>query len=218
MPSSKEAIKAVWPLRLIFFGALLCIFDYLPAGLRGPRYQVDVLNDALGMFLIAVAAGRLARIPVHPPWNDHHGSAMRFVKYVALIGIAEAVVGHLTFERPPPLVLAVLIYRIALVGASVLLCMAMRWLCSELGLRRALKSWTVTTVAFVAVFASPLAAMYVTDFLTIMAGKKPFRALGPAELLARVILSMGFVLIFVSTSRMEREASGEATDASRQGS
>ena len=50
-------------------------------------------------------------------------------------------------------------------------------------------------VAFYVVFAFPLAAMYVTDLLTIAAGKTPFRELGPAELLARVILSMGFVLI-----------------------
>ena len=68
------------------------------------------------------------------------------------------------------------------------------------------------------VFAFPLAAMYVTDFLTTVAGKTPVRELGPYDLPARAVLSMGFVLMSISTAQMAREASGKATDAAGQGS
>src|SRR5262245_35049490 len=48
----KRLARTVLPLRAIFWGVLLCVFDFnLFLGSR--RYQVDILSDAFGMVLIA---------------------------------------------------------------------------------------------------------------------------------------------------------------------
>ena len=58
--------QAITPLRLIFWGGLLCIFDFhLTQTTNGHGFKFDVLSDALGSILIAVGVFRLGAIPIH---------------------------------------------------------------------------------------------------------------------------------------------------------
>src|SRR2546422_6416638 len=50
----RRLIKTVVPLRAIFWGGLLCVFDFnLFIQVGGQRRSFDVLNDGLGMVLVA---------------------------------------------------------------------------------------------------------------------------------------------------------------------
>ena len=217
MPSEKDALAAIRPLRLIALGGLLCIFEYVPPELSGRFWRVDLLNDAVGMILIAMGAARLGRIPVHPPWNDHYGSAMKLVKLVAVLGVAVAAMDHFVFRRPPTLSVFLAIFRIVQMAAVVLLCMSMHWLSKEAGLARALRGWHAATWVFGVLLVLPLLAMSYSDFLTLVGGGTPHRELGMAEHILRGVLALPFVSLFLATSLMDREARRAGADAKPEG-
>ena len=158
------------------------------------------------MILIAVAAFRLARLPVHPPWNDHYGSTMRWVRAVALVGVGEAAMRHVVFTHPTLLDISLAGYRVVQVGTMVLFCLSMRWLCARAGLASLRRSWDITTGMFVCVWLIPLGITFSCDFLSLMAGRAPVRELGAFKYVVQAILAAPFVGLYVSASRMAREA------------
>ncbi len=206
MLSKDQVLSAIRPLRLVFWGGLLCVIDAPPLAFGGPvPLRLDVLNDAAGMILVAVGVFRLARIRVHPPWNDHYGATMRWVRAVAMVGVAEAIVAQIVFSRPPLLEICLAGFRIVQVGTMVLLCLSMRWLCAEAGLPSARRSWDFTTGFFVCVWLIPLGLAFYFDFLALMSGKSSARDLGAAAYVIQAILAAPFVSLYVSTSRIAGE-------------
>lgn len=205
--SSDDVLSAVRALRLVFWGGLLCVFDYTPVRVGGALgWRLDVFNDFAGMILIAIAAFRLARLPVHPPWNDHYGSTMRWVRAVALVGVGEAAMRHVVFTHPTLLDISLAGFRIIQVGTMVLFCLSMRWLCAAAGLASLRRSWDITTGMFVCVWLVPLGILFYCDFLSLMAGRAPVRELGAVKYVLEAILAAPFVGLYVSASRMAREA------------
>ena len=199
-----HVLSAIWPLRLVFLGGLLCTMDYV--ALRGRHWQFDLLNDVLGMVLIAVGVSRLARLPVHPPWSDHYGAAMRWARAVALIGVAEASMGHVVFAHPPLLDIALAGFRIVQLGTMLLFCVSMRWLCARAELPAARRQWDIATGFFVVLWLIPLGVMFYTEFLTLMAGRPAVRDLGAARYALQAVLAVPFVSLYLATSRLTTEA------------
>src|SRR5678816_1930632 len=82
------ARRAITPLRLIFWGGLLCIFDVsFTQTSNGQGFKCDVLNDVVGAVLIAAGVVRLSAIPVH----DRYAAVMRVVRIVSFLAVLDAI-------------------------------------------------------------------------------------------------------------------------------
>ena len=193
--------QAITPLRLIFWGGLLCIFDFhLSSVTSGQGFKIDIVSDTVGAILIAIGVYRLSVLPVH----QRYKSRMKFVFVVSILGILAALQDHFV----PPLFsldyLAFNLFAVLNLGAIVIFCIAMRWFCENANLNRAAKSWSTTTVLFVTFFLIPLGVFYLMNSLAIATGTT--LDLGPLGLLILPILAIPLVHLFMSTSRMKRAA------------
>jgi len=201
--SSDTIRSAIGPLRLIFWAGLIYAVD-VPFGRvdGGQGWRFDLLNDAVAMLLIAVGVFRLGRLRVDPPWLDRYGSAMKFVKAIALLGIADAVGGHFVFRRSPELELIVAVFRLAQAGAGTVFFLCMRSLCAKAGLKGAARGWSVSLGLFLVVVAGPVGSYFYAAFLHIMAGGTAVGEVGLLRIVAKALLVVPFAGAYVSTSRM----------------
>jgi len=150
MISRDDVRGAITPLRLVFWGGLLCVFDLTFASTTNGRgIRFDLLNDALGMILISVGVCRLASVRV----SDRYRTAMLFVVVVSFLATIEAFFNHLVFPRPALLSLMASLFAMACLAAIVVFCVAMLWFCREAGTRAAGDSWKLTTWLFVLIYA-----------------------------------------------------------------
>jgi len=199
-----ESIKrAITPLRLIFWGGLLCIFDVsISQTVNGEGFKFDFLNDALGAILIAVGVFRLAALPV----PGRYAAAMTFAGVVSILEIVDAIREH--FIQPWPDVVYVLapLLSLAALAAIMVFCLAMRRFCLKAAMPSEARSWKVTTVLFVVIYVVPLGPFYMAA-LVAMATNTSFNIdLGPAGLLLMPVFAIPLIHLFVSTSRMKRAA------------
>lgn len=191
--------QAITPLRLIFWGGLLCIFDF---HLTGQGFRFDVVSDVLGTLLIAVGVFRLGAIPIH----DRYKSKMRFVKVVSVIGVLDALQDHFVPPLLPFGYLAFNLFGVLNLAAVIVFCIAMRWFCEETKLLEAAQSWSTTTVLFVLMYAVPLGLLYLIMTLNGATATPDNFDLGPFVLLALPLFAIPLIHVFVSTSRMKRAA------------
>ncbi len=75
--------RAIGPLRLIFWGGIICVLDFKINGF-------DLLNDVAGTIMIAWGVFSLGGMSVH----EHYSRVMLFVKIVAVLYVFQAVMGH----------------------------------------------------------------------------------------------------------------------------
>lgn len=194
--------RAVTPLRLIFWGGLLCIFDFtIGETANGHGFRFDVLSDLLGTVLIAIAVFRLGALPVH----DRYASRMKFVKIVSVLAVLDAIQDHFV---PPVFALGHLafnLFGLLTLAAIVIFCIAMRWFCETANMIQASRSWSTTTVLFVAIYLVPLGLLYVVGLLTSAAGAS-VNLDGSFILLVLPIFAIPLIHLFISTSRMKRAA------------
>ena len=193
---------AITPLRLIFWGGLLWIFDLKFASTtNGEGFQFDVLNDTLATVLIAVGVFRLARLPC----DGRCAAFMRFVKVVIVLSVVETAQAHFVGPRPEPVSFALTLLSLCQLAATVMFCAAMRRLCAQWALARAARSWRVTLILFVAIYAVPLGLFYLASLYAIATGESFNLQVGPFALLLLPVFAAPLVHLFVSTSRMRRE-------------
>jgi len=204
--SRRDVRAAAGALRLIFWGVVLHLFDWLPPGLQGERVRVDVLNDAPGAALIAAGVFRLGRLRVHNPWNDHYGSVMKFLKLMAVLALIEAGAGHVVLPTSAALAVFPSVVRLAQVAGVFLLCMAVRWLCRAAGLRRSARLWQGVTFALVGLFCGPLAMYYAAEFWSRMAGSDAGLPPGPWRAGVSAVLAAPFAAVWLFSFRLEAEA------------
>jgi hypothetical protein len=93
--------------------------------------------------------------------------------------------------------------------AIVTFCVAMRWFCEEAQLRKAARSWRVTTILFVVIYLLPLGLLYVMMALAIVSGRSFNVNLGPAGLLLLPVFAIPLIHLFVSTSRMRHDVESQ---------
>lgn len=206
------APSAVWqtvtPLRMIFWGGLLLIFDItFTTTTNGHGFKFDILNDAVGAVLIAIGVSRLGAIRV----DGRYASALQFVWIVAVVAVLDEIRDHFVMPLPPAVSFALTVFGLVKLAAVIAFCLAMRWFCEAAGIGNAGRSWNVTTWLFVLIYALPLGFFYLAA-LAAIAGNKSFNInLGPGGLLLLPVFAVPLIHLFVSTSRMAREA--EAFDA-----
>lgn len=199
--------QAIIPLRLIFWGGLLCIFDFtFSQTTNGRGFKFDVLNDALGTILIAVGVFQLSALPV----QDRYGTVMKFVQVVSVLAVLDAIRDHFIMPLPPVVHFALNLFGLVTLAAIVAFCVAMRWFCEEAHLLEASRSWSVTTVLFVVIYLVPLGLLYVLTAVAIASGTSFNLNLGPVGLLLLPVFAIPLIHLFVSTSRMKRAAEAVA--------
>jgi hypothetical protein len=203
--TESDVRRAVTPLRMIFWGGLLWIIDVkFTSTTNGEGFAFDVFNDTLAAVLITVALFRLSGFAVHARYDR----AMRFLKIVGVLSIAQTAFGHLVFRRPEALSLLLQLFSLVQLAGTVVFCVAMRWFCEEAGLVRSASSWRLTTILFIAIFVVPLGLFYVAGLIAVLTGESFHINLGPAGLLLLPLFAAPLVHLFVSTSRMMRETPG----------
>jgi len=202
---ARDIRKVITPLRLVFWGGIICVFDFRFNGF-------DIVNDVLGAILIACGVFGLGdfRIP------GRYRSAMLFVKIVSILAVAEAINAHVRYQIPRPAAFLLHLYGIAKMLATVVFCLAMRWLCTAAGLTKSERSWKTTTVLFALIYLAPFGLFHIVWIVCLITGKSFHFNIGPAILLVLIVFFAPLVHLFVSTSRMQREAAttpgeGEAT-------
>jgi len=185
----------VGPLRLVFWGGILCVFDFKLNGF-------DVLNDVLGAVLIAWGVLRLGSSQIH----ERYRQAMLFVQVMALLYVIQAINAYVRYEFPRPLAFLLHVYGIAKMAATVVFCLAMRWLCIATGLTRSEQSWKTTTVLFAVIYLVPWGLLHVVWIVCLITGQSFRFDLGPAILPILGLFFVPLIHLFVSTSRMRNEA------------
>jgi hypothetical protein len=190
-----DFLKMVTPLRLVFWGGILCLIDVTVNGF-------DLLNDVLGMLLITIGVFRLGAIPV----ARSNARGMTFVKLVAVLSTLLTFLNQFTFVKPPPLAFVWATFGLVELAATIVFCAAMRRVCGVSGLAGPAASWKTTTVLFVVLHALPLGCLYVAVLIAVLAGTSFHTKLGPEALLVLIPLFIPLIHFFVSTSRMRRAA------------
>lgn len=188
--------SAVVPLRLVFWGGLICVFDFKINGF-------DILNDVVGSIMVTIGVFRLGDIEV----NDRYSKAMLYAKIIAILCILRAF--HSQFTYPVPMVISflLLVLGLATMVAIVVFCIAMRWFCEEAALRESVRSWRVTTVLFALVYMIPLGLLYLASLAANVTGASfHFNLPGPIALVFIAVLFIPLIHLFISTSRMKNEA------------
>lgn len=201
---NEHAVKqAITPLRMIFWGGLLCIFDFnFSQTTNGRGFKFDILNDALGAILIAVGVFRLSAAPVH----SRYATVMKFVQVVSVLAVLDATRDHFIMPMPQAVYFILNLFGLVTLVAIVTFCVAMRWFCEEANLLEASRSWSVTTALFAIIYLLPLGLLYIITALTIVTGKSFNINLGPAGLLLLPVFAIPLIHLFVSTSRVKRDA------------
>jgi len=196
-------LSMVRPLRFIFWGGLLCLFDLSISWVSGSSgFRFDFLNDFLGMILISFGIFRLSRIGL----EAGHPTSMNFVKVVSVISTFKALVDHVIFEAPTSWVLFWMFFVLAQLAAILVFCSTMRTLCRREYLDEAARSWATTTMLFTVIFVIPLGFFCAAGLIAMATGRSFDVEVGPAGLVVLPILAIPIVHFFMSTSRMARAA------------
>lgn len=195
--------KIISPLRLIFWGGLLCVFDFrVSQTSSGKGWQFDILNDFAGMLLITWGVFQLARINVH----DRYKTAMLFVKVAAALSSFQALHDHFVYPIAPTLSFFLFLSGVVVMIAMVVFCVAMQWLSEEADLLLSARSWKTTTLLFVFIYLIPLGLFYCAGAIAIATGTSFNIDLGPSGLLLIPVFFVPVIHLFISTSRMKNEA------------
>ncbi|MBM3248664.1 MAG: hypothetical protein FJZ10_04510 [Candidatus Omnitrophica bacterium] len=201
MPEGRlDCNVVVRSLRLIFWGALLCVLSFKLNGL-------DIFDDTVGWLLICLGVFPLAK----QSGGIHHKNFMLFVQIAAVVSLVKQIMfGY--FPTPESLSLILQILGFLTLAGIVVFCMAMRDMAEAHSLDLSKTSWKTTLVLFVAIYAIPFGLFYLFATGAIISGTS-FNFNIDNPLLVILILPIFFVPIihlFISTSRMKKEMTSVA--------
>lgn len=199
-----EIKSAIFPLRFIFWGGILCVLDFSFSNtVNGSGIKFDCLNDAVGMLFIAWGTFKLASLYV----DDRYMRVMSFVKIVAALAVLDAIRDHFITPYTPPIIgFLINVFGLVVLAATVAFCVAMRWFCERATLQTAAASWRLTTKLFLFIYVLPLGFFYIAGCIAILTDASFHFDLGPAGLILLPLFIWPIVHLFISTSRMRRAA------------
>ena len=199
-----ESIRsAIVPLRLVFWGGLLCVLDIqFSQTTNGTGFRFDILNDFIGMLMITTAVFRLATFDA----GDRYRFSMSVVRTAAVLATMKALQAHVIYEAGPFVSAVLTIVGFFNLVATVMFCRCMGWLAETLGLARSAASWRMTTILFFWIYLVPIGLLHLTSLAARIGGSEFHFDSGPAGLLLLPVFVVPLVHLFVSTSRMKREA------------
>lgn len=195
---------AILPLRLIFWGGMLRLFDLsYSQTTNGSGFRFDILNDALGMGLILWGCKSLAGFRV----DERYAKAMTFVLIMGLVEFILAIKEHFISPEPTPPILTVVnsLESIAALIAAVMFCLAMRWLCQAAALTESEKSWQTTTTLLICLNVVPLSLLHLAGVLATVTGGNFHYDIGFGIFLVLAVLAIPLIFMFISTSKMKNE-------------
>ncbi|MBN1429717.1 MAG: hypothetical protein JXB07_15210 [Anaerolineae bacterium] len=202
--TSEDIRRMTFPLCFIFWGGLICIFDLrISETINGEGCIFDIVSDVSGMLMITWGVSQLAGMQV----DDWYRSVMRFAQVTAVLSVIQAIHEHFIYDTPA--ILSWLVSILGLMGmvAIMLFCLAMHRLSTKAGLATSAKSWHTTTWLFGLIYLVPLGLFYGAGAIMIAMGQSFHIDLGPVGLLLLPIFCLPLIHLFVSTSRMDHEAS-----------
>jgi hypothetical protein len=194
-------IHAIRPLRRLIWGALLVLLDFILFKYTndGVGFRIDVLDDTVGMVLIASAVATLRDIYVSPSY----AVGMGFVRWVAILALLESILDHFIFPQPAWLELSVQALGYAKPVAILLFCACMRELCREAMLPEAGRKWLTTLMLFLVVYGIPLA---LSQLAAILPNAAIHIDAGPWMMWVVLIFLVPLISFFSATSTMARLA------------
>ncbi len=201
--------NAFTPLRMIFWGGLLCVFDLTFSstssfnGRGATGFQFDILNDFVGMLLITIGVSRLSRFAI----DQRYLSAIRFVYVICILCSIEVFLDHFIFPRPIPLVLILNLLGLASLVATIWFCVCMRRLSIAYGMQQSAQSWVTTQWLVVSIWAIPLGLLYIAGIIAMVTGDSFHFNVGLFIVPIILVMVVPLLHLFISTSRMRREAS-----------
>ena len=200
--------QAVTPLRMIFWGGLLCVFDFTVSsttsinGQSPSGFRFDFLNDFVGMLLITVGISKLSAFAMDSSFR----SSMRFVFACCVLNCVEAFIGHFVFQRPVIFDILSNVLGLASLCAIVMFCTSMHRLSSDFALHRSADSWLTTRILVVILWVIPLGLLYVVGLGALLTGQSFHWDIGVAIIPVLLVFVVPLIHLFISTSRMRREA------------
>lgn len=193
---------------MIFWGALLCVFDFSFSsttsfnGQVTSGYQFDVLNDFLGMLLVTFGVSRLSGFAIDSAFL----SSMRFIFGCCVLNCVEAFLGHFVFQTPPFWSLISNLLGLATLVAIVLFCTSMQRLAVAFSLPRSASSWLTTRWLVIVLWAIPLGLLHLLGLGVLITGQSFHWNLGVLMIPLLIVFIIPLVHLFISTSRMRQEA------------
>jgi hypothetical protein len=188
--------RAVSALRLVFWGALICLIDLHING-------VDLIHDVAGTVLVALGAWSLSGLRV----DETYRTWMRFAAVVAVLSVAAAALEHVPRSGPA----RAFVEGVGLLEVAALCvgCAMMMRLARAAGLPDVAAHWNVTLRWFLGVYAGLLGLFRGAAALWILAGRPrlPLPGVHPSAWIAGVLLLLGLLLwpwlrFFGSTNRL----------------
>lgn len=190
------------PLRLIFWGGLLCLFDFTVTDLRnGEGLRFDLLNDFLGMVLISAGVFGIARSEFLGP----SAPGLIFVRIVCVVSSLKALIDHWVFRTPTEWSIFWNAHAILELAAVLIFCAAMVRLCRRAGLPHAGGSWRMTFALFLVLVVLPVGGLQLAVLQALLTSTRFSWNAGSAAILVLLVLMIPFIHFFVSTSRTRRE-------------
>jgi hypothetical protein len=193
--SSHDIRRTITPLRMIFWGGLICVFDF-------NINHFDLFNDLVGTLMIAWGVFKLGGLEIH----EFYSKAMLFVKIVVVLSCLAALLEQFRYRNSDFLATLLSLLGVAEVIAIAVFCVAMRCLCIEAELGASARSWKTTKLLFTIIYLIPLGLFYCAAAVAIVTGESFNIQLGPAGLLLLPVFFVPLIHLFVSTSRMNNEA------------
>ncbi|MDA1056038.1 MAG: hypothetical protein O3C40_37125 [Planctomycetota bacterium] len=200
--------QAVTPLRMIFWGGLLCVFDFSVSsttsinGQVASGYRFDFLNDFVGTLLITLGVSQLSGFAIDSSFR----SSMRFIFICSVLNCIEAFMGHFVFRSPVALDIMSNLLGLATLCATVMFCTSMNKLSSAFSLHQSADSWLTTRLLVIILWVIPLGLLYLLGLGALVTGQSFHWDIGVFIIPAFVVLIIPLVHLFVSTSRMRSEA------------
>jgi hypothetical protein len=206
----RDILTTITPLRLIFWGCLLCLIDvHSNWYLDGEVWKIDIVSDVIGALLIVWGVFRLSMLRV----SGWYSAAMCFVLMVAGLAVPIALHDHFVYDQPQWISGALQLAPVVSLIATVVFCMAMRRLCAAAGLAKSERSWKTTTLLIACINLIPLGLFYAAGAIATLRGETPAFQMPPSIALALIVLVIPVVHFFLSSSRMAREAESAANVA-----
>jgi hypothetical protein len=203
MLDRKQVIAAVKPLRFIFWGGLLWLFDLtFTYTSNGSGFRIDLLDDTVGTLLITVAVFRLSRAPV----SIRYERVMVFLKTVAIASVISTAIHHVVFEKPSVFVVMDNLFGLCQLLATILFCTAMQWFSQAADLHKPADSWRVTSLLFIVLYVVPLGILYIVSLGATLTGSTLRLDIGFWIIPLLMIFAIPIAHLFISTSRMGRAA------------
>lgn len=206
--AKEELQRAVSPLRRIFWGGILCVFDITFTMNGHPiGFKFDILDDFIGWLLMTSGVFQLGKMELARSYRK----GMGFVKVICVISTFKAFMAHFIFEKPEAVSTLMEAYGLAELAAVLVFCAAMRLFCRMTSLESAAQSWATTTWLFAWLYVLPVGGLFVARLYSLLIRTPLNVNLGPAALLLFLPIVLPIIHLFVSTSRMARAAEEAVT-------